>query len=99
MALMGCTHSGASDDVHRSSGLHIRPLCASVTHLEGKHQHLTPLLKRQPGLWPRAEAGADLVSVHGPEPLVGVLVRPQLQIHTCGRELTQHSSGAQDQSN
>lgn len=44
-----------------------------------------------------AAAAAHLVSVHGPEPLVGVLVRPQLQIHACGgRRLTQHSSGARD---
>lgn len=50
MALMDCTHSGARDDVHRSSGLHVRLLCASVTHLEGKHQHLVPPLKHRPGL-------------------------------------------------
>lgn len=64
-----------------------------------KHKRLTPAFNRRSGARPGTEAGADLVSVYGPEPLVRVLVRPQLQIHACERHPSQHSSGAQDQGN
>lgn len=50
-----------------------------------KHKHLRLVFDSRPG----TEAGADLVPVYGPEPLVRVLVRPQLQVHACGRDPSQ----------
>lgn len=77
------THSRACDDVHWSFWVHIRLLFASVADLKGKDINLFHCLKKMRRMrWIR-KAGADLVTIYRPQPLICVLVCPQLDIHSC----------------
>lgn len=85
------THSRACDNVDWSFGVHVRLFSAAIEYLQGaKHNKFGTLVYNR-GMqgwrmgWSK-NAPADLITIHRPQPLIRVLMCPQLHIHSCGGE-------------
>lgn len=83
------THSRACDNVDWSFGVHVRLFSAAIEYLQGaKHNKFGTLVYNR-GMqgwrmgWSK-NAPADLITIHRPQPLIRVLMCPQLHIHSCG---------------
>lgn len=83
------THSRACDNVDWSFGVHVRLFSAAIEYLQGaKHNKFGTLVYNR-GMqgwrmgWSK-NAPADLITIHRPQPLICVLMCPQLHIHSCG---------------